>query len=122
MSAGKSLKEQNAWLIRAALLIHVLAFVYVAFAFARVAEPDFLQKAHGFLAPGSISLGLIALARLALLGLIPAHLRDRLVHWRWHYPLPGARAFTKFGPGDPRVNMENLKKSFKQLPSALDEQ
>jgi hypothetical protein len=120
MSAGKSLKEQNAWLIRTALIVHALAFAYVVFQplpIVQFVEPGIGQKLQEFLAPGSISLGIIALTRLALLGLIPPQLRDRLVHWRWANPLPGARAFTKLGPADSRVDMKNLQKSYGPLPS-----
>jgi hypothetical protein len=119
MKARKSLKEQNAWLVRTALVLHALAFAYVVFQpfpLAQFAGPDSLHKVQQFLAPSSISLGVIALTRLVLLGLIPARIRDRLVHWRWAHPLPGARAFTKIGPADPRVDMKKLRKKYGQLP------
>lgn len=125
MSTGKSLKEQNAWLIRTALVIHAVAFAYVVFEpfpVAQVAEPGFARKLQDFLAPGSISLGLIALTRLVLLGMIPAQLRDRLIHWRWGQPLPGARAFTQIGPGDARVDMSKLQKKYGPLPTDPAEQ
>lgn len=119
MKAAKSLKEQNAWLIRATLLIHALAFAYVAFEpfpIAQISDPGFSKKVQGLLAPGSISLALIALTRLALLGMIPAQWRDRLVHWRWQHPLPGARAFTDIGPKDARVDLKKLQKTYGKLP------
>lgn len=119
MKTGKSLKEQNAWLIRATLVIHALAFAYVAFEpfpIAQFSDPGFSRKVQSFLAPGSISLGLIALTRLVLLGMIPAQWRDRLVHWRWQHPLPGARAFTDIGPKDARVDMKKLQKTYGKLP------
>jgi hypothetical protein len=120
MSAGKSLKEQNAWLIRTALVVHALAFAYVVlkpFPIAQFAEPGIGKQIQEFLAPGSISLGIIALTRLVLLGLIPPQLRDRLIHWRWSHPLPGARAFTKIGPADQRVDMKKLQKTYGRLPT-----
>ena len=125
MSGSPSLKEQNAWLVRAALLLHALAFAYVAFeplVLARLTEPDALQKLQDTLAPGAISLAIITLARLVLLGLVPARLRDRLIHWRWRHPLPGARAFSKFGPADPRVDMAALDRSYGPLPTDPGEQ
>jgi hypothetical protein len=120
MNTGKSLKEQNAWLIRTALVVHALAFAYVVFRplpIAQFAEPGIAQKFQEFLAPGSISLGVIALTRLLLLGLIPAQLRDRLIHWHWSNPLPGARAFTKIGPADQRIDMKKLQKAYGRLPT-----
>jgi hypothetical protein len=125
MSAGKSLKQQNAWLIRTALVVHAVAFAYVVFQllpFAQFVEPGIGQKIQEFLAPGSISLGIIALTRLLLLGLIPPQLRDTLIHWRWRHPLPGSRAFTKIGPADQRVDMKKLQKSYGPLPTDPGEQ
>jgi hypothetical protein len=125
MSAAKSLKEQNAWLIRTALVVHAVAFAYVVFQpfpIVQFAEPELTRKLQAFLAPGSISLGLIALTRLVLLGLIPPQLRDRLIHWRWSNPLPGARAFTKIGPSDSRVDISTLQKKYGPLPTDPAEQ
>jgi hypothetical protein len=120
MSNGRSLKEQNAWLIRAVLLLHAIAFAYVIFEpffLAQISRPDILQKLREALAPGAISLAVIAIARIVLLGLVPSRLRDRLIHWRWRHPLPGAQAFTKFGPADPRVDMDKLESIYGPLPT-----
>lgn len=125
MSGGASLKEQNAWLVRAALLLHVIAFAYVAyepFVLAQLDQADILQKLQGTLAPGAISLAIISLARLVFLGLVPARLRDRLIHWRWSHPLPGSRAFSKYGPADPRVDMGALERRHGPLPAHEGEQ
>jgi hypothetical protein len=121
----KSLKEQNAWLIRTALVLHALAFAYVVvrpFPLSQFLDEGFRKHVQGFLAPGSISIGILALTRLVLLGLIPPQLRDRLIHWRWHHPLPGSRAFTKFGPTDQRVDMKKLRKSLGGLPTNPEKQ
>ena len=80
MTIGPWLKEQNAWLLRTALFAHIAAFAYVAFeplVLASLAEPDVLRKAKEALAPGSIAVAVIAIAKLLLLGLVPARLRDR---------------------------------------------
>jgi hypothetical protein len=125
MTAAKSLKEQNAWLIRVALLVHAVAFAWVVLdplPLAQFMDEGSLKRMQGFLTPGSISLGLIALTRLVLLGLIPGTWRDRLVHWRWSDPLPGSRAFTKYGPADQRVDMKKLKKKYGALPTKPAEQ
>jgi hypothetical protein len=125
MTAGKSLKEQNAWLIRTALVVHVLAFAYLALEplpVAQFLQPEGIQKLQAFVAPGSISLGLIALTRLVLLGMIPAQVRDRLIHWRWTNPLPGARAFTKYGPADQRVDMKKIEQKYGAPPAEPAEQ
>jgi len=122
---AKSLKEQNAWLIRSALLLHAAAFAFVVcqpLPLAQFADPATLRKLQDFAAPGSLSLAIIALTRLVLLGLISPQLRDRLIHWRWSNPLPGARAFTKLGPADQRVDMKKLAKKHGKLPTDGGEQ
>ncbi|HEX6958146.1 MAG TPA: hypothetical protein VF194_09185 [Ferrovibrio sp.] len=121
----QSLKAQNAWLIRAALILHGIAFVYVAFepfVLAQLSGPDALEKLKTALAPGSLSLAIIVLAKLVLLGLIQARLRDRVIHWRWRYPLPGSRAFTRIGRADARVDMARLEQRYGPLPTQPGEQ
>jgi hypothetical protein len=116
-----SLKEQNAWLMRAALVLHAVAFAWVAFTpfvLAQLAAPDALDRMKAALAPGSLSLAVIVLVKLLLLGLVPAGLRDRLIHWRLRHPLPGSRAFTKLGPADPRIHMAALERTYGPLPAA----
>lgn len=116
----QSLKAQNAWLIRAVLVLHGTAFAIVAFEpflLAQLTGPDALEKIKVALAPGSLSLAIIVLAKLVLLGLVPARLRDRLIHWRWRHPLPGSRAFTKFGLGDARVDIASLERRYGPLPT-----
>jgi hypothetical protein len=125
VSGQTSLKAQNAWLLRAVLVIHALAFAYVAFepfVLAQLAGPEALEKASAALAPAALSLAIIVLAKLVLLGLVPAWLRDRLIHWRWQHPLPGARAFSKLGPADPRVDMVRLEQAYGPLPTDPGEQ
>lgn len=121
----KSLKEQNTWLIRAALVGHAVGFGFVLLQAAgdiQLGTADFTKKLQQMALPGSLSLGVIALTRLVLLGLIPPTLRDRVVHWKWKHPLPGARAFSQIGPGDPRVNMQRLRELYGKLPIAAAKQ
>ena len=49
-------------------------------------------------------------------------MKARLVFWRWKDPLPGARAFTKYGPLDPRVDMAALRSKLGALPTDPMEQ
>jgi hypothetical protein len=55
---------------------------------------------------GSLSISVI------VVGLINAQLgpktKARLVFWRWHYPLPGHRAFSLFAHCDPRIDVDCL--------------
>lgn len=125
MAEGKSLKEQNAGLIRAAMIGHLVAFAWIA------TEPLRLLSMNGSMlaarleaaaAPGTAAFGLIVIASLLLLGLINPVWRDRVIHWRWHDPLPGCRAFTRVGPLSSHVNMAALRAQYGQLPLAGNEQ
>jgi len=125
MAEGKSLKEQNAGLIRATMIGHAVAFVFIA------AEPLSLLSMDGrtlaarleaAAAPGTAAFGLIVVASLLLLGLINPGWRDRIMHWRWRDPLPGCRAFTSVGPSSSHVNMAVLDAQYGPLPLAGKEQ
>ena len=125
MADGKSLKEQNAGLIRAAMIGHIVAFAWIA------AEPLRLLSMNGRMlaarleaaaGPSTAACGLIVVASLLLLGLINAGWRDRIIHWHWHDPLPGCRAFTSVGPLSSHVNMATLEAQYGPLPLAGREQ
>ena len=125
MTGQTSLKAQNAWLISAVLGLHILGFAYVAFepiVLTQLGASIALEKVKSVLVPGSLSLAIIVVAKLVLLGLVPGVWRDRLIHWRWNHPLPGSRAFTKFGRADPRVDMVGLEAAFGPLPTDQGEQ
>lgn len=125
MAEGKSLKEQNAWLIRAAMICHVLAFVWVTAEPTKLLSADratLAKQLETFAAPGTAGLGLIVIASLLLLGFVPPKWRDRLMHWRWKDPLPGSRAFSKIGPASGNVDMRKLRTEFGALPRAGDKQ
>lgn len=125
MAEAKSLKEQNAWLIRAAMIAHATAFAWIALEPAKLMRlsPVRLAARLGVMAaPGSASLGLIVIASLVLLGLVPPNWRDRLIHLRWHHPLPGSRAFTVVGPTSSHVDMAALTAKLGVLPNDPGEQ
>lgn len=105
--------------------MHVVVFTYVAFRpldLVQLVRADIIQELQQSLAPGTISLAIIAISQLLLLGLVPPWLRDRLIHWRRRHPLPGACAFSKIGPADPRVDMAKLASGYGPLPDDPDEQ
>jgi hypothetical protein len=108
MADGKSLKEQNANLIRAGMVGHMLAFAWIAadpLKLVSVGSGTLADKLEHVAAPGTAALGLIVIASLLLLGLINPNWRDRIMHWRWHNPLPGSRAFSVVGPSSAHVDM-----------------
>jgi hypothetical protein len=125
MADGKTLKEQNAGLIRAAMIGHILAFAWIAGEPLRLLKmdgPALASHLETLAAPGTAALGLIVIASLILLGLINPNWRDRLVHWRWKDPLPGCRAFTRIGPASGHVDMARLEEAFGSLPTKDAEQ
>jgi len=125
MAEKKSLKDQNAWLIRAAMIAHIVAFAAVSMRPLQLLGTDtrgLMVKLQAAALPGSASLGLIVIASLILLGLVPSALRDKLVHLRWSDPLPGCRAFTEVGPSASHVNMSAIENKHGPLPTAPSEQ
>lgn len=119
MTVGKSLKEQNAWLIRAAMIGQLVTFIWVTTEPTKLLSADWAVLADQlevFAAPGTAALGLIVIASLLLLGFIPPIWRDRLMHWRWTDPLPGSRAFSKIGPTSGNVDMHKLRSEYGVLP------
>lgn len=124
MADGKSLKEQNAGLIRAAMIGHIVAFAWIAAEPLRLLAMDgrtLAARLEAAAAP-TAAFGLIVVASLLLLGLINPDWRDRIMHWRWRDPLPGCRAFTSVGPRSSHVNMAVLEAQYGPLPSAGKDQ
>jgi hypothetical protein len=125
MAAEKTLKEQNAWLVRAAVVVHLLIFSWFALEpikLVTLSHDQLLAKVQESLVPGSISLAVIILTKMVLLGLVPPNVRDRLVHLKWNNPLPGAAAFSRIGPGCSRVNLDAVGSKFGPLPEDPSEQ
>lgn len=119
MAADKSLKEQNAWLVRAAIIVHLFVFSWIALEpikLVTLSQKQLLDKIQEAAVPGSISLAVIILTNMVLLGLVPPNLRDRLVHLKWDNPLPGARAFSRIGPRCGRVDLATVAAKFGPLP------
>ncbi len=52
---------------------------------------------------------------LVLTGIISSKFKARLVFWRWKYPLPGHRAFSKLASTDPRVNIKILEQKLGEI-------
>ena len=125
MPADKTLKEQNAWLVRAVVVVHLLVFSWIALEPIRLvtlSHEQLLAKVQESLVPGSIALAVIILTKMVLLGLVPPNVRDRLVHLKWTNPLPGAAAFTRIGPGCSRVDLAAVDSKFGPLPEDPSEQ
>jgi hypothetical protein len=119
-AAGKSLKEQNRlqlWLVIAA---NVVVFYFVL-------QWDTLSTdgLRGLFATVSnlLPIGLATAVTTVLNGVLTARTKERLVFLRWRNALPGHRAFSEYGPADPKVDMAALKKLCgNKLPSDPAEQ
>lgn len=125
MAEPKSLKVQNAWLIRGVMIAHVVVFATVALRPLQLLQMDrraLFARLDAAALPGSAALAVIVLAVLLLLGMLPDKWRNRIIHWRWTTPLPGARAFTMLGPESTRVDMAAVERQHGPLPTDPVEQ
>lgn len=59
---------------------------------------------------------------LLLVNVLPHKAKCVLVYWRRWGWLPGTEVFTKYGPVDPRVDMQALRRSVGPLPTDPNEQ
>lgn len=59
---------------------------------------------------------------LLVVNVLPHNVKSMLVYWKPLGVLPGSEAFTKYGPGDPRIDMTALKKNVGVLPTEPAEQ
>jgi hypothetical protein len=58
-----------------------------------------------------LPIGFAAIVATVANGLLSADMKARLVFCRWTHALPGHRAFSLYGPADPRVDMAKLKRA-----------
>ena len=108
-SAGKSLNEQN-W----PGLLAITAFNLVVFAVVTATEPKWfsdMAAAWAFLLPAGVGLAMIRVVN----GLIDAKNKDRLVFWKWKYPLPGFSAFSVHAKNDQRFNEASVNMKLREL-------
>jgi len=52
-----------------------------------------------------------------MVNVLPHKVKCMLVYWKPHGWLPGCAVFTKFGPGDVRIDMEALERNVGMLPT-----
>jgi len=113
--------ENRKWLILY-LLLHIVIFaLFTGLIKFNLSDADQLisklKNPQGFL-PLSVAILIIVLE-----GLFRNSVKEFLVFWRIKRRLPGHRAFTKVGPGDPRIDMERIEKLFPDgLPNDPEKQ
>jgi len=102
-----------------AALFSVLAsnvLVFLVFAGIRLRLPTQMVDAihHlNLLAPAGIGFIVVGVLNSQL----SANTKAQIVFAKWSHPLPGARAFTYFGPNDSRVDMVKLAQKMGKLPT-----
>lgn len=113
----KSLKSQNIkWLIALALLDGVVVLLFIA--------PDVVIKETSTELAIARAAGatLVPVLVLILTSVLPHELKAALVYWRVKDVLPGSRAFNRYGPKDPRVEMRRLERNIGKFPTESREQ
>jgi len=105
--SGRSLKDQNRWQLWMVVAAETLVLYGVIQANAIKADGlrSILTDAQNLLPVGFALVGATVLN-----GLLSADMKARLVFLRWHYGLPGHRAFTKYAVRDPRIDLAALEK------------
>lgn len=81
-----------------------------------------LRQFEVVMSPKALLSFMLPLVTLVLDGLVPANTKAILVYLRRRNPLPGSRAFTKYGPGDKRVDIKALEREYGSLPVDASEQ
>lgn len=116
-NAERSLKSLNMkWLVLLAIadMLTVLLFVVPEM----LIDTTLTQVAIGRI----LTTTLMPVLVLLVVNVLPHDIKSMLVYWRPRGILPGCEAFTKYGPGDNRIDMTALKKNVGALPTDPIEQ
>jgi hypothetical protein len=116
----RSLKDQNRWQLWLTIAANLVVFYVICRADA-LATSGITGLITG--AANLLPIGLALIVTSIANGLLNAAMKARLVFLRWNNALPGHRAFSAYGPADPRVDMAQLKKVLaNKLPSTPPEE
>lgn len=118
--AAKSLKEEYRAQIWIILLSNTAAlFVATHYELYSAKGAIGLLPAASRLIPVGLGLAIATVAN----GILSSEFKARLVFLRWNNALPGHRAFSEYGPADPRIDMGTITKLLKgTLPGTPAEQ
>lgn len=102
--------ENRKWLI-GYLLLHIVIFALFAnlINFSLIDADQLISKLKN--PQGFIPLT-AAILIIVLEGILKNSVKEFLVFWRFKNRLPGHRAFSHIGPGDPRIDMEKVRQLF----------
>ena len=111
----KNLKDQNRWHIWLIIAANGVLF-YVACQWQVVALTGLRAALAG--AVNLLPIGLAIVVTTVANGLLSSSVKDRLVFMRWHYALPGHRAFSVHAKKDPRIDFARLQRALgNKIPS-----
>lgn len=116
---GKSLKDQNASSLITILVVNIAIFA-VALKTDQLLAADYQEMLKHWQALIPAGLGAVLIG--VINGLLDIQTKTRLVFWRWHDPLPGSRAFSKYVHLDPRIDVAALKSKLGPFPTKPSEQ
>jgi hypothetical protein len=117
---SRFLKDQNKPQLWLAMAANAVA-IYAAAQWTDVTAFGLRGLLHGVI--HLLPVGLAVLFTTVATSLIDVETKYRLVFLRWRHALPGHRAFTEYGPRDPRVDMSKVERLLgNKLPSDPDEQ
>ena len=114
------LKDSYKWSLRVFTIINVAVFWGVVILGADISAVTSLIAS---ISPKEGIIALIApIGTFVLDGLISADNKARLIYWRYHNPLPGSLAFTRYLKTDSRIEPSRLSQRWGKFPSDPVEQ
>jgi hypothetical protein len=105
---SQKLKDQNRWQLW--LIIAANAVVFYGACQWETFELSGLKAALAG-AANLLPVGLAVVVTTIANGLLSSPTKDRLVFLRWHYALPGHRAFSVHAKADPRIDFTRLQRA-----------
>src|SRR5262245_38975416 len=115
----KSLKDQNTASLITILIVNIAVFAVVLKTDELIAT-DYQEMLKHWQALIPAGLGAVLIG--VINGLLNAPTKARLVFWRWHDPLPGSRAFSRYVHLDPRIDIAALKSKVGPFPTEPSKQ
>lgn len=105
---SKALKDMNRWQLWLVIAVNSLV-LYGASQSEVIAVSGFRAILDG--TAQLLPVGLAVVVTTVANGLLSADMKARLVFLRWKYALPGHRAFSKYAPQDPRIDVARLQRA-----------
>ena len=118
--ADRYLKSENQIWLFGFLVVNLAAFAIVAY-IGLDGLPRAIQwvQSH-WESLSAVGLGVVVTTIIS--NLVSPQLKAVLVFWRWHNPLPGHRAFTRYLGKDPRIDPDRLRVKIGDFPNDPSEQ